>query len=65
MLDSTTSGALRIAGFPEDYGRVVATGWEADRRFYVHVSPGADTGTMINMNLEKKEVAEVRHWGAW
>jgi hypothetical protein len=65
VLHSALSGALRIAGIPKDYGRVVATGWEDGKRFYVHVSPGADSGTMIYIDLDKNEVAEVKHWGAW
>ncbi len=59
------AGSLRIAGFPKDLGMVVATGWGNGEKFFVHVSPGPDRGTLIYIDLEKKEVTEVKHWGAW
>ncbi len=56
VVDSKRAKALRIAGFPKVAGHPVAAGWEKDGkgRFYVHVSPGADTGTMIYFDLKKK-----------
>ena len=65
VIGRTKTEALRITGFPKDYGHVVATGWEDDKRFFVHLSPGADTGTMIYCDLTKKTVTEVKRWGAW
>jgi len=57
--------ALRISGFPEEYGGIVATGWEGGKRFFVHVSKGPDAGTMIYCDLVKTEVTEVKHWAAY
>lgn len=65
VVDAGAKDSIRISGFPEDFGSVTATGWEKGKRFFVHVSRGADTGTMIYCDLKKKEVTEVKHWGAW
>ena len=65
VTDSTNPVAVRISGFPPEYGRVIATGWEGGQRFFIHLSNGADTGTMVYCDLMKKEVTEVKHWGAW
>lgn len=65
VLGPKETEALRISGFPQNYGHVVATGWEDGKRFFVHVSPGADTGTMIYCDLKNRKVIEVRRWGGW
>jgi hypothetical protein len=65
ILNTTSGWAFRISGFPKDFGHIVATGWERNRRFFVHLSPGADTGTVVYFDLLKKKVTEVKHWGAW
>lgn len=65
VIDSTSPVAVKVSGLPQQYGRVIAAGWEGDQRFFVHLSRGADTGTMVYCDLIKKEVTEVKHWGAW
>ena len=65
LIGQPEGGAMRIVGFPKEYGRIVATGWENGERFFVHVSSGADTGTMIHCDLEKKQIVDARTWGAW
>ena len=65
VADATSAQTLKISGFPKDYGHVVAAGWERDKRFFVHLTPGADMGTVIYCDLKKKEVTEVKHWAAW
>jgi len=57
--------AIRISGFPKEYGSVIATGWEDGKRFFVHVATGFDSGTMIYCDLKKREVTKVEHWAAW
>lgn len=39
------TAALRIAGFPKEYGGIRATGWEDGKRFFVHASPSPHSGT--------------------
>lgn len=56
---------LRISGFPKGYGAIGATGWEDDKRFFVHLGHGPDAGTMIYCDLERKKVTEVKPWAAF
>jgi hypothetical protein len=56
---------LRISGFPKGYGRICATGWEKDTRFFVHLGHGPDAGTMIYCDLERRKITEVKHWAAF
>jgi len=65
VVDSADGSAVRISGFPSGHGHVVATGWENEREFFVHLSPGADTGTMVYIDLEAKKVIRIAPWGAW
>ena len=59
------NNGIIITNFPKDFGHIKATGWEDDKNFFVHVSRGADTGTMIYCDLKKKKVTQVKHWGGY
>lgn len=61
----TKAGALRIAGFPKEFGRICATGWEDGNRFFVHVSRDPHSGTMIYCELKKQQVSQIKHWTGW
>jgi len=65
VMDSSDGSAVRISGFPARHGRVAATGWENEEEFFVHLSPGADSGTMVYIDLETRKVTRVVPWGAW
>ena len=65
VIDQTKPGALRIGGFPKDYGRIATTGWK-DGRFFVHVQgDNVQSGFMIYRALKTKQATEVKHWAAW
>jgi len=65
VIDQTKPGALRIGGFPKDYGRIATTGWK-DGRFFVHVQgDNVESGFMIYRALKTKQATEVKHWAAW
>ncbi|HUT10162.1 MAG TPA: hypothetical protein VMY42_06675, partial [Thermoguttaceae bacterium] len=64
VIDQTKPGALRIGGFPKDYGRIATTGWK-DGRFFVHVKPDVESGFMIYCDLKTQQVTEVEHWAAF
>jgi len=64
VIDKSDQTALKISDFPPQHGVVVATGWEDNIRFFVHLSPGADTGTMIYIDLEKRMVTRISHWAS-
>ncbi|MCP4460156.1 MAG: hypothetical protein GY816_19350 [Cytophagales bacterium] len=64
VLDEKKKTFSKIVGLPEEYGPVIAVGWENDIRFFVHCSPGEDYGTMIYIDVDKGIITEIKHWGA-
>lgn len=65
VLEETSSEALRVSGFPRQYGTIVATGWEGGKNFFAHLSRGADFGTMFYLDLDARRVQAIYHWAAW
>lgn len=64
VVNSTDGSAVRVAGFPQALGGIVATGWKSGEvdRFFVHQSRSPHTGTMIYIDLAIKKVTAVEHW---
>lgn len=67
VLDKGSGRGLKISGFPARLGRICATGWDAQSggRFFLHLSRGADFGTMLFLALDTRRVLEIGHWHAW
>jgi hypothetical protein len=65
VVDASDDTGLRISGFLPDHGLVGATGWEDNAKFFVHLSRGADSGTMMYLDLNTKTVMNIEHWAAW
>jgi hypothetical protein len=65
ILDAARQTIVRLKDLPRDYGRIVATGWEHDKDFFIHFSLGADEGTMAYLDLNRQMIVALEHWAAW
>ena len=64
IADSSDQSIVKLTGLPREYGRIVATGWEDGKRFFIHFSHGADEGTMVYIDLATKAITGTRHWAS-